>query len=42
MDKGVFPEYIELVESPSYGVKNTLIVSWMYLSSFGISGFQKG
>ena len=24
MDEGVFPEYIEMVESPSYGVKNTL------------------
>ena len=25
VDEGVFPEYIEMVESPSLGVKNTLI-----------------
>ena len=42
MGEGVFPEYIEMVESPSKGVKNTLIVSCIYLSSFGISGFHKG
>ena len=30
MDEGVFPAYIEMIESPSLGVKNTLIV-FMYV-----------
>ena len=30
MDEGVFPEYIEMIESPVQSVKNTLIV-FMYV-----------
>ena len=34
--EGVFPEYTEMVESPVKVSKNTLLVSYICLSSLGI------